>query len=66
MYSKYERQKDKRDYVERKHCYAGPQFIPPPERIKPSKIVKWSDEGLPRYQELGAAEAGPAEVPVEG
>jgi hypothetical protein len=65
MYSKYERQKDKRDYVERKQYYAGPQFIPPPERIKPSKIVKWSEEGLPQYIELGQEGAPPAEVAQE-
>lgn len=52
MYSKYERQKDKRSYCDRKVVYTGPQFILPPERIKPSKAVKWSEEGLPQYQEL--------------
>jgi troponin T len=52
MYSKYERQKDKRPYVERKDLYTGPQFGGPPDRIKPKKIVKWSEEGLPQYEEL--------------
>jgi len=54
MYSKYERQKDKRAYVERKDLYTGPQFAYPTERIKPQKIVKWTEEGLPLY-EGGAA-----------
>lgn len=62
MYSKYERQKDKRPYVERKDLYTGPQFGGPPDRIKPKKIVKWSEEGLPQYEEIGeggaAAPAG--------
>jgi troponin T len=53
MYSKYERQKDKRAYVERKDLYTGPLYGSPPERIKPQKIVKWSEEGLPQYAELG-------------
>jgi troponin T len=55
MYSKYERQKDKRSYVERKVIYTGPTFVLPPERIKPSKIVKWNEEGMPQYEE-GAPE----------
>ena len=49
MYSKYERQKDKRSYDERLTLYTGPQFIYPPERIKPTKIIRWSEEGLPIY-----------------
>lgn len=56
MFSKYERQKDKRDYNERKTCYVGPSYVPPPERIKPTKIVKWSAEGLPQYEEIPGAE----------
>jgi len=51
MYSKYERQKDKRSYVDRKVIYTGPTFVLPPERIKPSKIVKWNEEGMPQYEE---------------
>jgi troponin T len=54
MYSKYERQKDKRSYVDRKVIYTGPQFVLPPERIRPTKIVRWSEEGLPIYEESGA------------
>jgi len=49
MFSKYERQKDKRTYVDRKTLYTGPQFGCPPERIKPQKIVSWTEEGLPVY-----------------
>jgi len=50
MYSKYERQKDKRTYVDRKVMYTGPMFAYPTERIKPQKIIKWSEEGLPIYE----------------
>jgi len=63
MYSKYERQKDKRVYVERKGIFTGPQFVLPPERIRPSKIVRWNEEGMPQYEEAGAGEA-PAQEPV--
>lgn len=61
MFSKYERQKDKRNYDDRKVLYTGPQFGYPAERIKPQKIVKWSEEGLPQYEEMGAG-AAPAEA----
>lgn len=59
MFSKYERQKDKRSYCERKVQFTGPQFILPAERIKPNKAISWSEEGMPQYHELGgAAEQG--------
>jgi len=60
MFSKYERQKDKRTYVDRKVLYTGPMFGGPADRIKPQKIVKWNEEGLPLYEEMGAA--APAET----
>lgn len=56
MFSKYERQKDKRTYPERKTVYVGPQFILPPDRIKPCRIVKWGENGLPCYEEIPGAE----------
>lgn len=68
MYSKYERQKDKRSYGDRKVMYTGPQFGFPAERIKPSKVVRWSEEGLPIYEEPGEggyyAEPAPMEAPA--
>jgi len=50
MYSKYERQKDKRSYVDRKVLYTGPMWAGPTEKIKPQKIIKWTEEGLPLYE----------------
>jgi len=49
MYSKYERQKDKRTYVDRKVMYTGAMFAYQSERIKPEKVIKWNEEGLPIY-----------------
>jgi troponin T len=62
MYSKYERQKDKRSYEERLQLYTGPQYLYPAERIRPKKIIRWNDEGMPIYTDLpdGAHAAGNA------
>jgi len=60
MYSKYERQKDKRSYDERLTLYTGPQYLYPAERIKPTKSVGWSEEGLPQYS-TGADDAAAAQ-----
>jgi len=57
MYSIYERQKDKRSFPDRKTFFAGPQFILPPNKIKPTRIVRWGDQGLPVYEEIEGAEA---------
>jgi len=64
MYSKYERQKDKRSYVDRKVIYTGPQYCSPAERIQPTKCVKWSEEGLPTYEEPPAG-GFPEPAPVQ-
>jgi troponin T len=58
MFSKYERQKDKRSYRERKVVYTGPQYLLPAERIRPTKSISWNEEGMPQYHE-GAGEAAP-------
>jgi len=66
MYSIYERQKDKRSYPDRKTFFTGPQFVLPPNRIKPTRIVKWGDQGLPIYEEIaGAAAEGEAAAAEE-
>ena len=57
MYSKYERQKDKRTYVDRKVLFTGPMRVGPPERITPHRIIKWTEEGLPEYEDMGAQPA---------
>ena len=59
MFSKYERQKDKRSYKERHHVYTGPQYIQPPERIKPSKVLRWNEAGMPTYEDMPEGEAPP-------
>jgi len=64
MYSKYERQKDKRSYNERMNLYTGPQYLYPTERIKPSKMVRWNEEGLPMYRE--GTEDGAAPLTQDG
>jgi len=51
MYSKYERQKDKRSYEDRLQMFTGPQFVSPAERIQPQRAVHWNDEGLPTYMD---------------
>lgn len=57
MFSKYERQKDMRNYSDRKNLYVGPQYILPPERIPASKIVKWNESGMPTYEDIPGAVA---------
>ena len=59
MFSKYERQKDKRNYKDRKNLYVGPCYVHPPERIKPSKSLKWNEAGMPTYEDLPEGEAPP-------
>jgi len=62
MYSKYERQTDKRPYREKKDVYGGPSWAIPVERIKPKKIVRWDEEGTPIY---GDGTTGPIETEAE-
>jgi len=65
MFSKYERQKDKRSYDERLSLFTGPQYLSPPERIKPSKILRWNEEGMPIYVdavESATADQGHSQV----
>lgn len=63
MFSKYERQKDKRTYKEMHGIFLGPQFISPPDRIVPKKSVDWDEERMPVYSGSGSA-APPAEAAV--
>lgn len=57
MYSKYERQKDKRSFGERHTVFHGPTWLFPAERVRPTKTVKFNaDTGLPEYEEIPGAE----------
>jgi len=60
LYSRFERQPDKRVYKEKHTVFTGPTYILPPERIAPCRIVKWDENtGLPIYEEI------PGAVPAE-
>lgn len=65
MYSEYERQKDKRSYGERHELYHGPQYLFPAEKIKPQKVLKWSEEGLPIYEEIPGMEGAQEQAAEE-
>ena len=52
MYSRYERQKDKRGYGDRVGVFAGPTFLYPAEKIAGTRVVKWGEDGLPAYQAM--------------
>ncbi len=58
MYSEFERQKDKRSYVDRRDLYLGPLFGYPAERVKPTKQLTWGDDGLPQYVNMGGEGGG--------
>ena len=63
MYSKYERTKDKRTYGDRQKLFTGPQYSYAADKIKPAKVVKWTEDGLPEYELVEGAE--PAEPQEE-
>lgn len=66
MYSKYERQKDKRKYGERHEVFHGPTWVMPPDRIRACKRIIWDENtGLPSYIEMEGGEGG-EEQAVEG
>ena len=66
MYSKYERQKDKRMYSERHVVFHGPTWLFAPERIKPDKTIEWDENtGLPSYVDMPGGEAPQEEVAAE-
>lgn len=61
MYSRYERQKDKRTFSDRHVVFHGPTWKYPAKRIRACKIVKWDeDSGLPIYVEMEGADAAAA------
>jgi len=60
MYSKFERQQDKRVYAEKKTVFKGPSYAFPAERIAAARSIVWNEEGLPSYVPLGSAPPAPA------
>eukprot|EP00914_Ancora_sagittata_P027202 GHVO01053261.1.p1 GENE.GHVO01053261.1~~GHVO01053261.1.p1 ORF type:complete len:366 (+),score=110.47 GHVO01053261.1:127-1224(+) len=67
MYSRYERQKDKRTFSVRHVVFHGPTWKYPAKKIRACRVVKWDeDSGLPIYEELeGAAENAAANAAEE-
>lgn len=65
MYSKYERQKDKRTYSDRHVLFRGPQYLYAAERIKPMRQLEWTDDGLPIYSEFEEGEGAVNDEAVE-
>ena len=64
MYSKYERQKDKRAYVERQVLFQGPMYAGPTPRVNPKRKVNWDDlTSTMYYDESGAPLPEPAQEP---
>ena len=58
MYSKYERQKDKRLYGERQELFKGPMYSDPVPRVNPKKKVNWDElTSTMYYDESGAPPA---------
>jgi len=60
MYSKFERQQDKRIYAEKKVVFKGASYAFQSEKIKPERSISWNEEGLPSYKTLGGS------APAEG
>jgi len=55
MYSQFERQKDKRGFNKKREIYTGPQYGFAPQKINPQRRVKWNEDGLFVYEELGGS-----------
>merc|ERR1712240_300416 len=68
MYSKFERQQDKREFGERQTVFSGPVYAPLIERIQATRGLKWNENnGQPEYYDLPGfgEEAGEGEAAVE-
>ena len=57
MYSQFERQMDKRPYVDRKDLYKGPVYGFAAAKIDPERRVIWDEgTGLPLYEDIPGVE----------
>lgn len=57
MFSKFERQQDKRDYSTRHTVFHGPTWIMPAEKVQPCRRVLWDENtGLPSYEDIEGME----------
>jgi len=61
LYSRFERQPDKRAYGEKHTVFTGPTYLFPADKINPTRIIKWDENsGLPMYEDAPGHER-PAE-----
>jgi len=65
MFSPFERQKDKRTYGDRRKLFVGPQYLYPAERIKPRRVIRWDEAGLPQYEDMEGLPPEEDEAPQE-
>ena len=63
MYSKYERQKDKRAYVERQQLFQGPMYAGAVPRVDPKRRIAWDDLTQTMFYDESGVPAAPAEEP---
>jgi len=57
LYSRFERQPDKRVYNEKHTVFVGPTYLFPADKIVPTKLIKWDENsGLPTYTGLDGKE----------
>merc|ERR1712142_1243610 len=67
MYSKFERQQDKRNFGERHTVFTGATWAVIPDKIAPTKQIVWNEAtGQAIYKNIGSGEEAAAEeIPVE-
>jgi len=57
LYSRFERQPDKRAYKEKHTVFTGPTYLFPADKINPTRVIKWDENsGLPTYEDMPGAE----------
>merc|ERR1712122_427567 len=66
LYSRFERQPDKRAYGEKHTVFTGPTYLFPTEKINPTRVIKWDENsGLPTYEDMPGVERPAAEEEEE-